>query len=44
MKLEDIKTPAYVCQEAKLRSNLNLLSYVAQQSGENFFLSVISEA
>ena len=33
MKLEDIKTPAYVCEEAKLKSNLNILNYVATESG-----------
>ena len=33
MKLEDIKTPAYVCEEAKLKSNLNILSHVAKESG-----------
>ncbi|AII14223.1 carboxynorspermidine decarboxylase [Campylobacter iguaniorum] len=35
MKLNDIKTPAYVCEEAKLKSNLELLSYVAERSGAN---------
>lgn len=33
MRLQDIKTPAYVCEKSKLQSNLNLLNYVAQTSG-----------
>lgn len=33
MKLQDIKTPAYVCEKSKLQSNLNLLSHVAKTSG-----------
>nr|WP_086248708.1 carboxynorspermidine decarboxylase [Campylobacter sp. RM8965] len=33
MRLQDIKTPAYVCQKSKLESNLNLLHYVAKESG-----------
>ena len=33
MRLEDIKTPAYVCEITKLKANLNLLNYVAKSSG-----------
>lgn len=33
MYLDKIKTPAYVCEEAKLRANLELLKQVSDQSG-----------
>lgn len=33
MKLKDIKTPAYVCEQNKLMSNLNLLKSISQKSG-----------
>ena len=33
MNIDEISTPAYVCEKAKLEQNLQLLKYVADQSG-----------
>ena len=33
MKIDEIKTPAYVCEEAKLIANLEILKEVADESG-----------
>jgi len=40
MKLEDIQTPAYVCQERLLRKNLELLDDVQQRSGAKVILAL----
>lgn len=36
----DIKTPAYVCEEAKLRQNLELLKHVKDESGAKIFIAL----
>ena len=33
MKIDEIKTPAYVCEEGKLIANLGILKEVADRSG-----------
>jgi len=38
--LKSIKTPAYVCEEAKVRKNLELLKYVKEQSGAKISLGL----
>ncbi|AQW87801.1 carboxynorspermidine decarboxylase [Campylobacter pinnipediorum subsp. caledonicus] len=40
MKENEIKTPAYVCEEAKLRKNLELLKYVKEQSGAKVLVAL----
>ncbi|MDR1976806.1 MAG: carboxynorspermidine decarboxylase [Campylobacteraceae bacterium] len=38
--LEQIQTPAYVCEEAHLEENLKLLDYVQQKSGAKILLAL----
>ena len=38
--LKSIKTPAYVCEEAKVRKNLELLKYVKEQSGAKILVAL----
>ena len=38
--LNDIKTPAYVCEEAKLRANLELLKRVKDESGAKILVAL----
>ncbi|WP_169777437.1 carboxynorspermidine decarboxylase [Campylobacter mucosalis] len=40
MTLEQLKTPAYVCEEAKVRKNLELLKYVKDQSGAKILVAL----
>ena len=38
--LKSIKTPAYVCEKAKVRKNLELLKYVKEQSGAKILVAL----
>ncbi len=38
--LNDIKTPAYVCEEVKLRANLELLKHVKDESGAKILVAL----
>ena len=38
--LDEIKTPAYVCEEALLVANLRLLKEVAEKSGATILLAL----
>lgn len=38
--LEQVQTPAYVCEEALLEENLKLLAYVGEQSGAKVLLAL----
>jgi len=38
--LNDIKTPAYVCEEARLRANLELLKHVKDESGAKILVAL----
>ncbi|MCR4941710.1 MAG: carboxynorspermidine decarboxylase [Campylobacter sp.] len=40
MKISEIKTPAYVCEEAKLRKNLEILKRVKDESGAKIFVAL----
>lgn len=40
MKQSDIQTPAYVCEEAKIRKNLELLKYVKDESGAQILVAL----
>lgn len=40
MKQNEIKTPAYVCEEAKLRKNLQILKRVKDESGAKIYVAL----